>query len=112
MQTIVSDTWKPGFFNDGDGNYVRQTITERSDNPRQMTRQESRDGWAPGFYYDGEGLYERMTSVTRKPHDGQTVIVQRDSWAPGYTHDGAGRYTRIIHNDQGAQTAAMPDQDQ
>ncbi|EKV27371.1 hypothetical protein C882_1873 [Caenispirillum salinarum AK4] len=106
---ITSDTWKPGFRNDGDGHYSRIVRDHDASDSRQVTRVEHRDTWAPGFQGNGEGDYERLVKDVQSPHGGSTSIATRDTWAPGYTLDDMSDYTRIVPNgDAGSQTATMP----
>lgn len=108
VKTIVSDTWKPGFHNNGDGQYVRDVVMSRDTSPRLVTRVVTRDTWAPGFTNDGEGGFERLVSEQQQPNAGSTSIARRDTWAPGYTLDEMSKYTRIVPKTDAAQTATVP----
>jgi hypothetical protein len=101
---VSSDTWKPGYSYDSDGQYTRTVQTDRSTEERSITRLEVRDTWAPGFQNAGDGRYVRLVSETRAPFAQSLSIAQRDTWAPGYMLDDMSGYIRVVP----AQTAATP----
>lgn len=95
METLVSDTWKPGYTKDDGDKYVRHAIVQRPESG-QVTVIERRDTSAPGYFNDGDGSYYRVVEAER-PDPAQTASVEtRDTWAPGFRNSDDGSYTRLI----------------
>jgi len=98
--TEISDTWKPGFSLDDNGEYSRTRYVdfETGYNPGSKTvvKTEISNTRKQGFSLDDTGEYARQVSVVNPlgalEHSSTEVI---NTWTKGYFLDDNGSYSKI-----------------